>query len=101
MGGKTGSAQIFLPGKGWINRHNSSFIGFAPVNNPRIVVVVTLNNTPQQGGIASAPVFAKIAETALRVLQVAGPRGWIPRARFPGQGDDLRHARIGRHGTPR
>jgi hypothetical protein len=53
-----------------VNRHNSSFIGFAPVNNPRIVVVVTLNNTPQQGGIASAPVFARIAETALRVLQV-------------------------------
>jgi cell division protein FtsI (penicillin-binding protein 3) len=40
------------------------------VNNPRIVVVVTLNNTPQQGGIAAAPVFEKIAETALRVLQV-------------------------------
>ena len=70
VGGKTGSAQIFIKGAGWVNRHNSSFIGFAPVNNPRIVVVVTLNNTPQQGGIASAPVFSKIAETALRVLQV-------------------------------
>lgn len=70
IGGKTGSAQMFIPGKGWVNRHNSSFIGFGPVNNPRIVVVVTLNNTPQQGGIAAAPVFEKIAETALRVLQV-------------------------------
>jgi cell division protein FtsI (penicillin-binding protein 3) len=70
IGGKTGSAQLFIPGKGWVNRHNSSFIGFGPVNNPRIVVVVTLNNTPQQGGIAAAPVFEKIAETALRVLQV-------------------------------
>ena len=70
VGGKTGSAQIFIKGAGWVNRHNSSFIGFAPVNNPRIVVVVTLNNTPQQGGIAAAPVFSKITETALRVLQV-------------------------------
>lgn len=70
VGGKTGSAQIFIPGTGWVKRTNSSFVGFAPVNNPRIVVVVTLNNTLQQGGIASAPVFAKIAETALRVLQV-------------------------------
>ena len=70
IGGKTGSAEMFVPGKGWVNRHNSSFIGFGPVNNPRIVVVVTLNNTPQQGGIAAAPVFEKIAETALRVLQV-------------------------------
>ena len=70
VGGKTGSAQIFLKGAGWINRHNSSFIGFAPVNNPRIVVVVTLNNTPQLGGIAAAPAFSKIVETALRVMQV-------------------------------
>jgi membrane peptidoglycan carboxypeptidase len=70
IGGKTGSAEMFIPGQGWVNRHNSSFIGFGPVNRPRIVVVVTLNDTPQQGGIAAAPVFEKIAETALRVLQV-------------------------------
>jgi len=70
VGGKTGSAQIFIPGTGWVKRTNSSFVGFAPVNNPRIVVVVTLNNTLQQGGIAAAPVFSKIAETALRVMQV-------------------------------
>lgn len=70
IGGKTGSAEMFIPGQGWVSRHNSSFIGFGPVSNPRIVVVVTLNDTPQQGGIAAAPVFEKIAETALRVLQV-------------------------------
>jgi cell division protein FtsI (penicillin-binding protein 3) len=70
VGGKTGSAQLYIKGTGWVSHTNSSFVGFAPVNNPRIVVVVTINNTSQQGGIASAPVFAKIAETALRVLQV-------------------------------
>jgi len=70
VGGKTGSAQMFIKGKGWVSRTNSSFVGFAPVNNPRIVVIVTINNTSQQGGIAAAPVFSKIAETALRVLQV-------------------------------
>ncbi len=70
VGGKTGSAQIFIKGTGWVSHTNSSFVGFAPVGNPRIVVVVTINNTSQQGGIASAPVFSKIAETALRVLQV-------------------------------
>ena len=70
VGGKTGSAQIFIKGTGWVSRTNSSFVGFAPVSNPRIVVIVTINNTSQQGGIASAPVFAKIAETALRVMQV-------------------------------
>jgi cell division protein FtsI (penicillin-binding protein 3) len=68
-GGKTGSAQIFEDGR-WLNRHNSSFIGFAPVANPRIVVVVTLNRTPKLGGASAAPVFRKVAETALRVLHV-------------------------------
>jgi cell division protein FtsI (penicillin-binding protein 3) len=68
-GGKTGSAQIFENGQ-WLNRHNSSFIGFAPVANPRIVVVVTLNRTPKLGGVSAAPVFRKVAETALRVLHV-------------------------------
>jgi cell division protein FtsI (penicillin-binding protein 3) len=68
-GGKTGSAEIRENG-GWQNLHNSSFIGFAPVTNPRVVVVVTLNRTPRLGGVAAAPVFKKVAETALRVLQV-------------------------------
>jgi cell division protein FtsI (penicillin-binding protein 3) len=68
-GGKTGSAEIFENGA-WQNKHNSSFIGFAPVTDPRVVVVVTLNRTPRQGGIAAAPVFSKVMATALRVLQV-------------------------------
>jgi cell division protein FtsI (penicillin-binding protein 3) len=68
-GGKTGSAEIFENGQ-WLNRHNASFIGFAPVANPRIVVVVTLNRTPKLGGASAAPVFRKVAETALRVLHV-------------------------------
>jgi cell division protein FtsI (penicillin-binding protein 3) len=68
--GKTGSAEIFIPGKGWVDKHNSSFIGFAPVSDPKIVVVVTLNGTPKQGGRAAAPIFAKVAAAALRILQV-------------------------------
>lgn len=69
-GGKTGSAEIFVKGQGWVNRHNSSFIGFAPVANPKVVVVVTLNGTPKQGGTVAAPIFAKVASAALRILQV-------------------------------
>jgi membrane peptidoglycan carboxypeptidase len=68
-GGKTGSAEIFENGA-WQNSHNSSFIGFAPVVNPRVVVVVTLNHTPKLGGVAAAPVFKQVTETALRVLGV-------------------------------
>jgi len=68
-GGKTGSAEIFVKGQGWVNRHNSSFIGFAPVANPKIVVVVTLNGTPKQGGTVAAPIFGKVTSAALRILQ--------------------------------
>ena len=68
-GGKTGSAEMYVQGQGWVNRHNSSFIGFAPVANPKVVVVVTLNDTPRQGGSVAAPVFAKVASAALRILQ--------------------------------
>ena len=69
-GGKTGSAEVFENGAWNRHKHNSSFIGFAPVTNPRVVVVVTLSGTPRQGGIAAAPVFSKVALSALRVLQV-------------------------------
>ncbi len=68
--GKTGSAEMFVKGQGWVNRHNSSFIGFAPASNPKIVVVVTLNGTPKQGGTVAAPIFAKVVAAALRMLQV-------------------------------
>lgn len=69
-GGKTGSAEVFENGAWNRHKHNSSFIGFAPVANPRVVVVVTLNGTPKQGGTVAAPVFSKVALSALRVLQV-------------------------------
>jgi cell division protein FtsI (penicillin-binding protein 3) len=73
-GGKTGSAEINENGVWLKHLHNSAFIGFAPVINPRVVVVVTLNRTPKQGGIAAAPVFSKVTQTALRVLQVPKDR---------------------------
>jgi hypothetical protein len=48
-------------------------MGFAPVTNPAIVVVVTLNGTHGDsgfGGAAAAPVFKEVASEALRVLDV-------------------------------
>jgi cell division protein FtsI (penicillin-binding protein 3) len=48
-------------------------MGFAPITNPAIVVVVTLNGTHGEsgfGGAAAAPVFHQVATEALRVLDV-------------------------------
>jgi cell division protein FtsI (penicillin-binding protein 3) len=74
-GGKTGSAQIFdFATRRYTHTYNASFMGFAPVTNPRVVVVVTLNGTSGGsagwGGMVAAPVFKTIAQEALRVLDV-------------------------------
>jgi cell division protein FtsI (penicillin-binding protein 3) len=68
-GGKTGSAQIFdLATKRYTHTYNSSFVGFAPVANPAIVVAITLNGVRLFGGVVAAPVFREIAMEALRLL---------------------------------
>ncbi len=74
-GGKTGSAQIY-DAKAHIYTHNynASFLGFAPVANPQIVIAVTLNHTSGgsagYGGPVAAPVFREVAMDALRMLDV-------------------------------
>jgi len=72
--GKTGSAQIFdYATHHYTHSYNASFMGFAPVTNPAIVVVATLNGTHGTagfGGAVAAPVFHEVAAEALRVLDV-------------------------------
>jgi cell division protein FtsI (penicillin-binding protein 3) len=74
-GGKTGSAQIYdLKAHVYTHNYNASFLGFAPVANPQIVVAVTLHGTQNGnagfGGPVAGPVFSKVAMTALRMLDV-------------------------------
>ncbi len=70
-GGKTGSAQIFnYEERRYTHNYNASFLGFAPVINPAIVVGVTINGSRVYGGTIAAPVFKKVTEEALRVLDV-------------------------------
>jgi cell division protein FtsI (penicillin-binding protein 3) len=72
--GKTGSAQIYdYAARHYTKTYNASFMGFAPVTNPAVVVVVTLNGTTTSagfGGVVAAPVFRTVAMEALRVLDV-------------------------------
>jgi cell division protein FtsI (penicillin-binding protein 3) len=73
-GGKTGSAQIYdYATKHYTHTYNGSYMGFAPMTNPQVVVVVTLNGTHGEagfGGQAAAPVFKIVAGEALRVFDV-------------------------------
>lgn len=69
--GKTGSAQIYdYDHKRYTHLYNASFMGFAPVTNPAVVVVVTMNESSQYGGLVAAPVFKKITTEVLRILEV-------------------------------
>jgi cell division protein FtsI (penicillin-binding protein 3) len=72
--GKTGTAQIYdYKLRQYTHMYNASFMGFAPVTNPRIVIVVTINGTEGlsgYGGPTSAPVFREVAAAGLRVMDV-------------------------------
>lgn len=72
--GKTGTAVIYDVAKhAYTHSYNASFMGFTPVTNPRLVIVVTLNGTHGDGGMgaaAAAPVFQNIAIEALRMYDV-------------------------------
>jgi cell division protein FtsI (penicillin-binding protein 3) len=73
-GGKTGSAQIYdVKTRHYTHSYNASYMGFAPLTNPAIVMVVTINGTHGNsgfGGVVAAPVFRAVATEALRVLDV-------------------------------
>jgi cell division protein FtsI (penicillin-binding protein 3) len=70
--GKTGTGQKVDPATGAYSKtkYVGSFGGFAPLNNPQIVVVVILDSAvgPHQGGQVSAPVFHRVAQQVLEYL---------------------------------
>ena len=74
VAGKTGTAQIFdFKTQHYTHTYNASFMGFTPVQNPALVIVVTLNGTSGNagyGGAAAGPVFNVVAAEALRILDV-------------------------------
>jgi len=97
-GGKTGSAQIFdLVTKRYTHQYNASFMGFAPVGVPAVVVAVTLNGASKFGGAVAAPVFREVASAALRLLDVPKDLPDTPpdREDVPVDFDDLAIADLG------
>lgn len=74
VAGKTGTAQKIDPAtkRYSIQDTVSSFVGIVPAEDPRIVVLVVVDNPKGEswGGVVAAPVFKKIAEQVLRYLGV-------------------------------
>jgi len=74
IGGKTGTAQIPSLKKGgyFPNKYIASFMGFAPVGNPKIVGIVLVKEPTgvYWGGEVAAPIFGKILQRILPYLNI-------------------------------
>jgi len=72
--GKTGSAQKIDPATGRYSPTQliASFTGFAPINNPAVTILISLDSPVglHEGGQVAAPVFKRIAEQVLSYLDV-------------------------------
>ncbi|WP_048602586.1 stage V sporulation protein D [Rubeoparvulum massiliense] len=82
VGGKTGTAQKVGPnGRYLANEHIVSFIGFAPADEPAVVIYVAVDNPSgiQFGSVVSAPVVQKIMEDVLEYLEVEPRKNQLPK----------------------
>ena len=75
VAGKTGTAQKVSNGLYSHNKFYASFMGFAPVENPRLAAVVVFDEPHPQyfGGSVSAPVFQEVIGDALKYLNANQP----------------------------
>lgn len=73
VGGKTGTAYKLVGGR-YVNKYVASFVGLAPISNPRIIVAVMVDepsNSQHYGGEVAAPVFSAVVANTLRAMNVA------------------------------
>jgi cell division protein FtsI (penicillin-binding protein 3) len=82
VAGKTGTAYKAQSNGSYVdeagNKHYyASFAGFVPADDPRITVLVSIDEPigDHYGGLVAAPLFVKVAQEALRQLQVAPSPG--------------------------
>lgn len=81
IAGKTGTAQVPNPKTRtyYKNRYISSFVGFAPADDPSLVLVVVVDNAKKHtyGGVVAAPIFKSITEKILFYMRIP-PREEVP-----------------------
>jgi cell division protein FtsI (penicillin-binding protein 3) len=73
LAGKTGTAQVAIPGGYSTTKFVASFVGFAPAANPKLLVAVVVNDPKggnYYGGTVAAPAFGEIAKFALPYLEI-------------------------------
>jgi cell division protein FtsI (penicillin-binding protein 3) len=75
VAGKTGTVHVVSEYGGYEeNLHNSLFVGLVPASDPKLVIVVIVNEPKgdeHYGGQVAAPVFSRVASGAMRILNIA------------------------------
>jgi cell division protein FtsI (penicillin-binding protein 3) len=90
VGGKTGTAYK-VEGGAYVRKYVASFVGLAPISEPRLVVAVMIDEPSggaHYGGDVAGPVFSQIMGGALRTLGIA-PDAPILTAEVPGEKERL------------
>ena len=81
VGGKTGTAQVYVDGVVSRDTHIGSFVGFAPADDPRIAVILIVDEADVPvdfGSVTAAPYAREILERALVYMGVAPDTGEPP-----------------------
>lgn len=71
VAGKTGTARKIVDGRYSDGKYYGTFMGFAPMDNPRLAAVVVIDEPHSSyfGGTVAAPVFKEVVENSLRYLE--------------------------------
>ncbi len=81
LAGKTGTAQVAENGTYSETKFVASFVGFAPAQDPKLLVAIVVNQPTQgsyYGGTVAAPAFGEIAKFALPYLGIPPDQGTSP-----------------------
>jgi len=91
VAGKTGTARKNENGE-YVHKYVASFVGLAPVSNPRLIVAVMIDEPSAgdyYGGSIAGPVFSRVMGSALRLLGVPTDAP-VDNVVLPPPGDDVK-----------
>ena len=80
VGGKTGTAQKVNNGVYMIGNYITSFIGFMPANNPKVIVYIAIDNAKgvtQYGGTIAAPIARNVLLDIIDILDIEKQSGGL------------------------
>lgn len=105
VAGKTGTVHKFTAGGYAENRYLSIFTGMAPATDPKLVMVVMIDeprNGEHFGGAVAAPVFSKVMAGAMRLLDVPPDNVEAGRLVFDSDNQDSQHknSKVSQQGIP-